>query len=106
MASGGCGRAATECFIPPHACTTVVADLRDHVVRPMQWRERRSGLRRCREGQGKSDSDQSDHLAYSSIDLLGGTRRLIELDEIRRQKRTLFAWVPGGTSAPRCHGVG
>jgi hypothetical protein len=48
------------------------ADLRDHVGRPMQWRERCSSLRRCREGQSKSDSDQPDHFFFSFLNATVG----------------------------------
>jgi hypothetical protein len=47
VASGGCGGAATECFIPAHARATVVADLNDHAVRLMKRRECYRLRRRC-----------------------------------------------------------
>jgi hypothetical protein len=78
VASGGCCRAATEGVIPTHARTTVVADLGDQAIGFRQWREWRGSLRRCREGQGKRDSNQSDHFTSSSV-TSRGTRRLIEL---------------------------
>ena len=59
VAAGGCSYAATIDVV--HTRAACVADLRDHAVRPMQWREWSGGLRRCREGQGKGDSDQPDH---------------------------------------------
>jgi hypothetical protein len=69
MAVSGCGRAATESFIPPHTRAAVVADLRDHAVLLMKLRERHS-LHRRRHGYGKSsNSDQSDHFTASSINL-------------------------------------
>jgi hypothetical protein len=76
--SRGCSGTATESLIPPHPRTTVVADLRDHAVRFLQWREWSGGSRRCCESQGERDSDQSDHFTSSS-DTSRGTRRLIKL---------------------------
>jgi hypothetical protein len=49
IAAGGCGRAATECFIPAHPRAAIAANLRYHAVRLMKRRERH-GLRRCCEG--------------------------------------------------------
>jgi hypothetical protein len=40
--------------------TASMADLRDHTVRRMK-RRRRHGLRRCCDGQGKSNSDEPNH---------------------------------------------
>jgi hypothetical protein len=72
VASSGCGRAATECFIPAHARATVVTDLSDHAIRLMERRDGH-GLYRCRDGQDKGDSDQPDHFfspleRYKSVD--------------------------------------
>ena len=59
MAKGGSSHAGTVNSYP-----TWTAGSRACVIvpcRPMQWREWSGGLRRCREGQGKGDSDQPDH---------------------------------------------
>jgi len=69
MATGGCGRATTESFIPAHTRAAVVTDFCDHAVLLMKLREWH-GLHPCRHGYGKSsNSDQSDHFTSSSIDL-------------------------------------
>ena len=58
MALGGSGHADTINSYPTRAAC--FADLRDHGVRLMKRRERH-GLSRGCDGQGKGDSDQSDH---------------------------------------------
>ena len=58
MALGGSGHADTINSYPTG--TTCFTDLRDHAVRLMKRRDRH-GLHRCCQGQGKSNSDQSDH---------------------------------------------
>ena len=58
MALGGSGHADTINPYPTRA--TRFADLRDHAVRLMKWRDWQ-GLYRCRESQGKGKSDQPDH---------------------------------------------
>ena len=71
VATGGCGRAATERIIPTHTRATVLTDLRDHAVLLVKLWERH-GLGRRREGQGKSNSDQSDHfMSNSALDQIG-----------------------------------
>ena len=58
LALGGSGHAdAINSYPTRTACCT---DLRDHAVRLMKWRGRH-GLHGCCQGQGKSNSDQSDH---------------------------------------------
>jgi hypothetical protein len=58
MALGGSGHADTINPYPTRA--TRFADLRDHAVRLMERRDRH-GLRRCGDGESKSNSDQPDH---------------------------------------------
>jgi len=58
VAAGGCSYAATIDVV--HTRAACVADLRDHAVRLMK-RRNGHGLYRCREGQGKGNSDQPDH---------------------------------------------
>jgi hypothetical protein len=80
VASGGCRRASTECFIPAHPRAAVVTDLSDHAVVLMKLREWH-GLRRRRGGYGKSNnSDQSDHFGVLLCQPPGGARRLIKSD--------------------------
>src|SRR6476646_4728672 len=55
-AGGSADAGAVDHMITGTACFT---DLRDHAV--LMERRERCGLRRCSKGQGKGDSDQSDH---------------------------------------------
>ena len=117
LALGGSGHAdAINSYPTRTACCT---DLRDHAVWLMKWRGRHGLHGRC-QGQGKSNSDQSDHsfLQCEPLKTLPAQSRLFAnpcrdeknregqntVDEKRdsdqfaldRTPKALFARVPGG----------
>ena len=66
MAFGGSGY--TDTIDPYPTRATCFADLRDHAIRLMERREGH-GLRRCGDGQGKSNCDQPFHFGFSLTNL-------------------------------------
>ena len=102
MALGGSGHAdAINSYSTRAACFT---NLRDHAVRLMK-RHGRHGLHGCRQGQGKSNSDQSDHsflqcepsrLACARAEHSDAKKAASDQFGTDRTPEALFARVPGG----------
>ena len=87
LALGGSGHAdAINSYPTRAACFT---DLRDHAVRLMK-RRGRHGLHGCCQGQGKSNSDQSDHsfLQCEPLKTLPAQSRLFKRKSLSRDEKS------------------
>ncbi len=103
MASGGSRHADTINPYPTRA--TCFADLRDHAIRLMERRDRH-GLRRCGDGQSKSNSDQPDHFvsplrAFNLEEWINSAAKGVQSVGTDWTPKAHFARVPGGKTGTK-----